>query len=101
MTKRSTPAARKADILTAALDLSRAGHYQRISREAIAERAGCSVGLVSRYLGTMPQLRRAVISAAIAKGDVRVLAQGLAAGEAKALAAPQELRVKAAEWLAS
>ncbi len=97
--KRMQPDARKAEILAAALDTARAVGYRHVSREAIAATAGCSPGLVSAYFGTMPALRRAIMSAAIARRDLVVLAQGLAAGDSKAKAAPEALRRAAAEAL--
>jgi len=93
------PDARKAEILSAALTVAGEVGYQRVSREAIAARADCSPGLVSAYFGTMPALRRAIMSAAIARRDLTVLAQGLAAGDSKAKAAPEALRRSAAEAL--
>ncbi len=97
--KRMQPDARKAEILAAALDTARAVGYRHVSREAIAATAGCSPGLVSAYFGTMPALRRAIMSAAIARRDLVVLAQGLAAGDSKAKAAPEALRRAAAKTL--
>lgn len=97
--KRMQPDARKAEILAAALDTARAVGYRHVSREAIAATAECSPGLVSAYFGTMPALRRAIMSAAIARRDLVVLAQGLAAGDSKARAAPEALRRAAAETL--
>ncbi len=97
--KRMQPDARKAEILAAALDTARAVGYRHVSREAISARAECSPGLVSAYFGTMPALRRAIMSAAIARRDLVVLAQGLAAGDSKAKAAPEALRRAAAEAL--
>lgn len=97
--RRLLPADRRAEIITAALDAARADGYRHISREAIAARAGCSPALVSSYYGTMTQLRRAVISAAIARRDLAVLAQGLAAGDSKARSAPQELKEAAVRGL--
>lgn len=55
-------AARKRSILDAAVRCARrqsAG--TSFTRNAIAKEAGCSVGLVSRYLGDMVAIRRAVI----------------------------------------
>lgn len=90
--KRMHPADRKAEILAAALVSARRHGYRSVSRETIAERAGCSPALVSAYFGTMKRLRRAIMSAAVARGDLPVLAQGLVAGDAKARSAPDELK---------
>ena len=98
-TRRLHPADRKAEILTAALVASRSYGYRSVSRESIAALAGCSPALVSSYYGTMKKLRRAVMSAAIARRDLTVLAQGLAAGDSKARSAPDELKAEAARGL--
>jgi AcrR family transcriptional regulator len=97
--KHKHPADRKAEILTAALETARTDGYRSVSRETIAARADCSPGLVSYYFSTMKRLRRAVMSAAIARRDLVVLAQGLAAGDAKARSAPDELKQAAARGL--
>ncbi len=97
--RRLHPADRKAEILTAALEAARTAGYRSVSREAIAQQARCSPALVSSYYGTMKRLRRAIMSAAIARGDLSVLAQGLAAGDAKARSAPDGLKQAALRGL--
>ena len=71
-------------MMTAALTVAARDGYQQMTRQAVADHAGCSTGLISRYFGTMPQLRRSVMRAAVTRGDNRVLAQGLAAGDPNA-----------------
>jgi AcrR family transcriptional regulator len=97
--KHKHPADRKAEILTAALHAARCEGYRSFSRETVANVAACSPALVSHYFSTMKRLRRAVMSAAIARRDLVVLAQGLAAGDAKARSAPDELKAEAARGL--
>lgn len=94
--KRLLPQVRKEEILAAALALSRVRGYDKVTRAEIAQAAGCSATLPSVYFGTITKMRRAIMSAAVAAGDVRVIAQGLVRGEAKAKAAPLELREQAA-----
>jgi AcrR family transcriptional regulator len=74
-------------MMTAALVVAARDGYQNMTRQAVADQAGCSAALVSRYFGTMPQLRRSVMRAAVARGDKRVLAQGLAVGDPNAVKA--------------
>ena len=62
---------------------------------AVASQAGVSPGLVSARLGTMAELRRAVMRAAVAAGTLRVVAEGLAMGDKHAMRAPVELRAAA------
>ncbi|MEG0966734.1 MAG: hypothetical protein RSG92_15300 [Pseudomonas sp.] len=94
---RLTPTDRKDQILSAALDAAEATNYMTITREEIAERAGCSPALVSAYLGAMDGgVRDEVMRAAVAKRRARVVAQGLLAQDAIAQGAPDFLKAKAA-----
>lgn len=86
---------RLAQILAAAVKVSAKEGYQRITRETIARAAGVSEGLVTYHLGTMPELRRAVMREAIRSACLPVLAQGLAARDRHAQKAPPELQKKA------
>ena len=86
----------KERILDAAIILSLKHGYQRITRDGVAAEAGCAMGSVNSHFGTLAQLQRAVISAAIARKNLNILAQALAANHPKALNAPQELRIAAA-----
>lgn len=99
--KRLAPSDRKAELLACALRLAQRGHYASITRDAIATEAGVSSGLVSKYLGTMPAMRRLVMRHAIKAECLIVLGQGLAAGDKYARGAPGGLRVKAAQRLAA
>ena len=94
---RRIPADRKADLLNAALHLARSQGYRTVTRDAIAEHAGVTPALVSHYLGTMPQLRRAIMSAAIARSELAIIAQGLVAGDSKARAVTPEIKRRALE----
>ncbi len=96
---RLSPSDRKAEILDAALELSRSVGYRHVTRDGIAARAGVSAALVSRYFGTIPRMRRAIMSAAIARKDLAIIAQGLVAGDSKAQAAHPDLKSAAARRL--
>lgn len=98
--KRMSPAARKDDILAAAIKLAEGGqNYQRLTRDHIASAAGVAPALVSAYFGTMPNLRRDIMRAAVRDGSLRIIAQGLAAGDTQAKKAAPAIRAKAAELL--
>lgn len=99
--KRLLPADREAEILEVALRLAAANGYARVTREEIATAAGCSSGLVSRYLGTMTQCRRVLMRKAVEREIVKIIVQGLADGNPHAKKAPQELRARAAQLLAA
>ena len=101
MNLRHEPAERKALLLTAALTEARRVGYQQVTRESLAAQAACSPALISAYFGTMHKMRRAIISAAIARSDLAVLAQGLAARDAKARTARPELQRAAMESMLS
>lgn len=90
---------RVAEILQAAMKLSEKYGYTHVTREQVAQSANCSVGLVSRHMGTMENLRRSIVSAAIANENLVILAQALVNNHPKALRAPQELRHRAALML--
>lgn len=98
--KRLPPNERRDAILAAAVDLSRRDGYNQITRDAIAEHAGVSMGLVTRYFGTMNKMRRAIIRAAISDEVLEVIAQGLAARDEHARKAPDDLKRKALATLA-
>ena len=89
---RLAPKDRQASILDAALRMARLHGYQKITRADIALAAECSEALVSSYMGTMVQVRRAVVRAAIKQKDLTVLAQALAAKDSHAQKAPEDLR---------
>ena len=88
---------RKSEILAAALELAHEIGYQKITRDALAIKSCCSTGLITTYFGTMNHFRRAIISHAIARHDLQVIAQGLTANEAKAHNASEDLKRAAME----
>lgn len=90
---------RLSQILAAALKAAAKHGYQRITREAIARAAGVSEALVTHYMGTMPELRRAVMREAIRTECLPVVAQGVASRDRHALKAPHPLQQKALDSL--
>lgn len=95
MSTRQSPKVRHASILDAALRMSRLHGYQHVTRADIAGAAECSEALVSSYFGTMVQVRRSVVRAAIKQRDLAIVAQALAAKDLHAQKVPIELRVEA------
>jgi len=93
--KRANPTLRKESILSAAVLLAAKHGYLRVTRDQIAEAAGVSGGLVTRYFGTIAQLRRDIMRKAVSSGQLTVLAQGLAADDPHAKKAPAEMIQKA------
>ena len=89
----------RAALLDHALRLSAEFGYNRVTRDQLASAAGMSTGQVSNLFGTMTQLRRAIMSAAVARNDLIVIAQGLINKEPKALALPDDLKLRALEQM--
>lgn len=97
--KRLPPGERREAILNAALDVAEINGYMSITRQAVADQAGVTLGLITHYFSTMNQLKRAVMRAAIAQERLVVIAQGLAIGDDHAIKAPLELRHKASSYI--
>lgn len=96
---RANPELRKDQILSVAVDLARKVGCHKLTRDEIAHRAGVSMGLVSRYFGTMKQLRRSVMRSAITQEIPEIVAKGLANNDPHARKAPAELKLLAANTL--
>lgn len=99
MSKRLNPALRKEQILEAAIELAIKNGYQHVTRDTIASHAGVTYSLVTHYFNTMPQLKRAIMRAAISREIVEIIAQGLASRDPQALKASDELKQRALQSL--
>lgn len=97
---RTNPELRREQILNVAVEMADKDGYNNITRDAIAETAGVSMGLVTRYFGTMKQLRRDIIRVAIKREIPNIIAQGLANGDPHARKAPKNLKSQAANIIA-
>lgn len=86
---------RFAQILAAALKMAARYGYMRITRETVANAAGVSEALVTYHLGTMSELRRAVMREAVRTECLSVIAQGLCSRDRHAGKASPELQRKA------
>lgn len=64
-------------ILDAALKLAEEDHFQFITREKVAAKAGVSPATINNAFGTMPDLKRAVLSAAVERRVLAVIRQGI------------------------
>lgn len=69
--------------------------YQFVTRDAVAQRAGVSVGGVNNAFGTMLELKRAVLRAAIEREILSIVAEGIANGSPVCADLPPELRKRA------
>ena len=81
MRQRLKPNIRKQQILDAAIVLSQEVGYTNIRRDVLATKAGVADALVSRYWGTMPQLKNSIVKFAIASNDYVILMQAIAAND--------------------
>lgn len=93
--RRADPTMRKKQIINVALDLSKVDGYHKIGREDIATAAGVSPALVSKYFGTLNQLRRSIIRAAIKQEIPEIIAQGIANRDDHVKNITDELKQKA------
>jgi len=94
-TTRLRPALRRELILEAAVTLAATGHYQKITRREIGDKAEVAPTLVTHYFGSMPRLRRAVMIHAVQNECLKVIAQGLASRDLHALQASPGLQTAA------
>ena len=98
---RVNPSLRRDQLLQASVEISRKTGYDKITRDGIAQYADVSVGLVTRYFGTMKQLKRDVMRFAVNNDIVEIVAQGLADGNRHAKKASPELKKQAAIIIAN
>ena len=96
---RMNPKERTTELLAVATRVALRDGFASMRRDAIAAEAGVTGALVTCRLGTMPELRRAVMRHAIKNRILGVVAQGLALGDKHALKAPEDVRREAAAWL--
>ncbi len=84
--------ARDAKVLDAAVTVASDAGVHALTRVVVAGQAGVSEATVSNALGTMAQVREAVMREAIRRPVLNVLAQGLALGDPIARDAPDDLK---------
>ena len=99
MTTRKPKGDRIEEILAVALNLAEKIGYQCVTRDGIAAAAGVSGGHVSGLFGTMKQIRRRVMRAAITQDRYRIIAQGLAVKDPQCGKLSEDVVKKAADSL--
>ena len=97
--KRLSKDVRKDHILRVALVAAKEHGYTSVTRTVLAEKANVSMSLVSHYFGTMEQLKRAVMRAAVEHEIPEIVAQGLSMVDKNAQKASVELKALAATAL--
>lgn len=97
--KRLSKDDRKDYLLRKAVEYAKDHGYTSITGVVLAKHADISPSLVTHYFGTMKQLKRAVMRAAIVQEVPEIIAQGLSMGDPNAKKAPVELKALAATLL--
>jgi len=97
--KRVSPELRKENIMQCAMKLAEKHGYTKISSTLIAEAAGISHVSVIKYFGTMQQLRNDIMRKAVKTRNLKIVAQGLCAGDKQAKKADQSLKEEALKCL--
>lgn len=95
MSKRMSPGDRKASILEAAIEAAKQHTFSGMRLHHVATAAECSNALVVSYYSTMPQVRRAVMRAAIKRGLLDIIANGVVTRDPTALKADEGLKTRA------
>lgn len=95
MNKRKDSKTRKAEMISAALREAKRAGFVNLTRRNIALECGVSEPLVNHYLGTLTQLKRTVMRAAVSQEILKIVAEGLAIRDPHALKASKELKQKA------
>lgn len=92
MTQRKDSKTRKAEMISAALLEAEENGFTNLTRRSIASRCGVAEPLVNHYLGTLPQLKRTIMRAAVHQKVIKIIAEGLAIRDPYALKACDELK---------
>lgn len=94
-TNRYKPEVRREIILNAAVFLAEKQGYRQVIRDDIARLVGISGAAVQYHFKTMDLLRDALMEFAVKTRNAKVVAQGLALSDTRALAADDKLKQEA------
>jgi len=89
---RTDPALRMRHILKCAVDVAIEKGYKHVTRADVANAAGVSEGLVSRYFSTMERLRRDIVRHAIKEEIHDIILQAMIAKDKHLKRASKELK---------
>ncbi len=95
MSKRKLASDRRDEVLEVALALSIEGCYRNVTRQDIAERIGITPQAIQHHIGTMADLRRDIVRAAVRTVCLPVIAQAMAYKDPHVMKAPAELLAQA------
>jgi DNA-binding transcriptional regulator YbjK len=99
MTNRISPQERVEALLEIALAVAEFSGWVGLTHAAVAEHAQCSPPLVVARLGSVDLMRERVMRHAVARENLRVLAEGLVYHCRVAQSVPAELKARVAKWL--
>lgn len=68
----------KHELLLDAIALAEIHGYNKVTRDGIAAKSGVAMGTVTNQLGTMQQLRRAIVRYAVRTENLAIIAQAVA-----------------------
>jgi len=88
-------------IMAAALELAATKGYRNVTRKDVAERAECSIALVTYRMGPIERMQDGIIQAAIYTENLPVLRWALVDGNQRLRDAPVGLRMAVVEYLAA
>jgi len=99
MSQRIGKDARKEQILEAAVVVARKVGYVALTRKQIADAACISQALVSRYFGTMENVKDETVKRAIAKSDLKIISEAVVHRHAGARKYAQKEKAKLRAYL--
>lgn len=75
---------KKHDLLLVAVEMAKKHGYTNITRDGIAYEAGVAMGTVTNQLGTMKQIKKAIVRHAIRNEVLPIIVQALCNGDERA-----------------
>jgi AcrR family transcriptional regulator len=77
--KRKNPQVRYKEIINAGITLAEGMPLHEITREKVADQAGCAVSLINHYFGTVQDLKDAIIKKGVSTNNSKLIAAGFIA----------------------
>jgi hypothetical protein len=96
---RANPELRREHLLNTAIILATRTGVHRLYQKDVANEAGVSMGLITKYFGTMKKLRRTVMRAGIQREILPIIMFGIVNGDPIVRKISTELRTRAIECL--
>lgn len=97
--ERMDPLARKEQILNIAINVSIEKGYRYLTRREVAKRMQCASGLINHYFNGIEDLRNIVLSTAIEREIIPIVAENFAAWGQETAGLSPELKQKVIRYL--